>query len=376
MSGSRKILIIGAGVSAWLPAAILAARLPATAYQITVCDTGDTRTDTLLARPYICRAHDLIGIDDAALARHAAARPVHAYKVSTKTRGSVVLPFGDFGLPFLGAGFTHYWLRAHLTGQARPLSHYNLALRLDEAGGFLNKAPKGLPFLDYGYDFPRQAYCALLKQIASRAGVRTLSGPVDGAEFNPSGLIENITLAGTQISPDLTVCAGHPVLPDPDLISRLAQSPNGLHIQATSDMPGAALHQLQTGTMRLMSLWPGNTFTKWEKAELDRLYHAETSHIEDMTNLLENGPNMTAERPALQRKRQVFAARGRVPAEDYEVFSKPEWLAAMFASGLVPRHYDRLADRVSLEQATAMLTQIENRIDQLLSQNATTRRAI
>ena len=370
----RSLLIIGSGVSAWLPAAMLAARLPRTAWRINVCDLGDTRADTLLARPYICRAHDLIGIDDAILSREASARPVHAFAIEAVRGNEAVLPFGDYGLPFQGAAFNQYWLRAHRAGKARPLADYNLALRLAKAGSFLSKAPNGFPFLDYGYQLPRQAYGALLRHVASRAGVNTLSKSVERVELSEAGLIDKVTLGGKALSPDLTVCAGSAVLPEADLLLRISQSHNGIHIKAASKLAGLELHQLQTGTMRLMSLWPGDSFTRSEKAEFDRLYRAETDRIEDMSMLLCDEIGNAAGRSALQRKRQVFAARGRIPTEDYEVFSKSEWLAALSSCDIIPRQYDRLVDRMSLEQTIFMVTQIGNRVDQLVDKHTTTRR--
>jgi len=371
-----RVLIIGGDVSAWLPAAMLAARLPKNIYEITVCDTGDGREDTLLARPYICRAHDLIGIDDQALAHDASARPVHAYKVERETGEEICLPFGEYGYPHQGAAFNHYWLRVAQTGQARALADYNLALRLTEAGGFLGKVPSGLPFLDYGYELSRRRYVALLRRIAMQSGVKDDVGAIKNVTIATPGLIENVTLERAQLTPDLTLCFGGEDLPIADQLARIDECLNGFFLETPSGLPGLALHQLQTCTMRLLTFWPSGAFTLAEKTELKRLQKAETDLINDMAALLEYGPEAAKNSRSLRRKCQVYAARGRIPTEDYEVFSKPEWLAALSAGGIVPRSYDRLVDRQSLSESVAFVAQTVARIDQLLDRSKQKRRAV
>ncbi len=366
-SENTHVFILGKGVSAWLPAAILAAQLPAQHTSITVCDLGDAREDAVIARPSICRAHDIIGIDDPALARDASARPLHAVPVKTFNGGEICLPFGNYGHPYQGAAFHQYWLRAQQAGHARPLTDYNLALRLTEAGGFLGNPPKGLPAIDYGYRLPRQGYIALLKRMAEQAGAEQITGRIEALSQNEAGLIQSIQIAGSQRPVDLALSFATRSLPKTGAQTRIDDSLNGYHLDVTSKTPGLALHQLQTGTARLLSFWPGGSFTQVEKAEIKRLHLAEADRIAGMDALLEQGPDAARRRPGLARKCDIFAARGRIPVEDYEVFSKAEWLTALMASGFTPCHYDRLVDRLTLDETLALVKQTGAPIDQLLS---------
>jgi len=375
-AANTHVFILGKGVSAWLPAAIMAAQLPTETNKISVCDLGDTRADTLIARPSICRAHDIIGIDDPALAKDASARPLHAAPIKTYDGSDIFLPFGDYGRPHQGAAFHQHWLRAQQASPVRPLADYNLALRLTHAGGFLGNPPNGLPAIDYGYRLPRQGYIALLKRMAQQAGAEQITGQLDRLGLNPAGLIVSVQIAGAQLPVDLVLSFGSPSSPDTATQTRIAEHLNGCHLGAASNIPGLALHQLQTGTARLLSFWPGGAFTHTEKAEIKRLHLADADRITDMDALLEDGPDAARQRPSLARKCDVFAARGRIPVEDYEVFSKAEWLTALLASGLAPRHYDRLVDRLTLDETLALVKQTGAPIDHLLSRPKQARSAV
>lgn len=370
------LLIIGSGVDVWLPAAMLAAGLGQSVGQVMVCDTGGPQNETLIARPYICEAHNLIGIDDQALAREAKARPRHAYRVDTATGRSAWLPFGEYGLPYQGAAFHQYWLRAWQAGKARPLADYNLALRLNEVAGFLGQAPIGLPLIDYGYEFPEQSYCNLLKRMAANSGVGVIYGKLENADIDTEGSILALTLAGSLFSPELSVFAGPAPQDRAKLVKKIHLSLNGYHIQAPSKLPGLKLHQLQRGTERLLEIWPDKAFAKSEKMELNRLSLAEAERIEDMRALLSGQIDALKNRAELARKAQVYTTRGRIPTEDYEVFSKPEWIAAFSASGYIPKYYDRLVDRLSLDQTLSLVAQTEDRISALLNRSKKSERSV
>jgi len=209
-----------------------------------------------------------------------------------------------------------------------------------------------------------------------QSGVKDDVGAIKNVTIATPGLIENVTLERAQLTPDLTLCFGGEGLPIADQLARIDECLNGFFLETPSGLPGLALHQLQTCTMRLLTFWPSGAFTLAEKTELKRLQKAETDLINDMAALLEYGPEAAKNSRSLRRKCQVYAARGRIPTEDYEVFSKPEWLAALSAGGIVPRSYDRLVDRQSLSESVAFVAQTVARIDQLLDHSKQQRRAV
>ncbi|HQR88291.1 MAG TPA: tryptophan 7-halogenase, partial [Caulobacter sp.] len=47
---------------------------------------------------------------------------------------------------------------------------------------------------------------------------------------------------------------------------------------------------------------------------------------------------------SLQRKIDLFAARGRLFQSDYDLFAEPSWIAVMLGQNIRPRNYDPLVD--------------------------------
>jgi hypothetical protein len=365
---TRTILIIGEGLNAWFPAAMLSKSLPPNMYRILVQDTGSNNTSnssTIIARPNICRAHSILGIDDPMLAREAKARPVHASPVNLKGK-EVFLPFGEYGVPYLGAAFNQHWLKANKAGKAGPLSDYNLALRLTSEGGFLGKPLEGMPFVDYGYQLSVMSYTTLLKNIALKANVTVIDEALNDIKTKDSVLIESVVFENSQIQPDLSLCFAGQDSANQETLKRLDICLNGYYVDTSSSIPGVGLHQLQNCVTRLLAYWPDGAFTQTEKSELRRIHLAEAQNVADMHTLLTQGPAAALAGSTLARKCRVYSSRGVIPTEDYEVCTKAEWLAAFSLSGLVPKQYDRIVDTVSIEHTVAFVNQILVKFDRLL----------
>ena len=304
------------------------------------------------------------------LAREAGARPIHATPVSIKGKDAF-LPFGDYGAPYLGAAFNHHWSKAYQAGKARPLSDYNLALRLTTVGGFLGKPLDGLPVVDYGYQLSRQGYITLLKNIALKAGTTVISEAISEIKAKDSVTIECVEFETHQVRPDLSLCFTNQNLSEQEKLKPLDTCLNGYYVDTSSSLSGLSLHQLQNCVTRLLAYWPDSAFTQTEKLELQRIHLAEAQHVADMSTLLAQGPDAAIEGSTLARKCQAYANRGVIPTEDYEIFSKAEWLTALSMSGLVPKHYDRLVDRVSVDHTAAFVNQVSTNIDRLLQRPKT-----
>jgi len=73
-----------------------------------------------------------------------------------------------------------------------------------------------------------------------------------------------------------------------------------------------------------------------------------------MIFLLRNGSGFDG-RQRLRRKIDLFRSRGRIPSEDYNFFSRAEWIAVIKACGISQGGYDRLADREPIEQVEGWL---------------------
>ena len=67
---------------------------------------------------------------------------------------------------------------------------------------------------------------------------------------------------------------------------------------------------------------------------------------------------------ALQYRTELFRASGRVSFHDRDLFVEPNWLSVFIGQGIVPRRYDPLADRRSLESVRDELGRLKGLIRQ------------
>ncbi len=360
----KNIVIVGSGLRAWLPAAYLAARFTERSCDITVVSAGEQEdAGEVAARPAIRHLHQVLQLTEWELASQAKASPLLRTIVKAHDGAPVHLPFGAYGLDRGGVEFFQYWQRASLAGNVPALGKFNLALQMAAAGMFMPKPPAGFPAFDYGYSFSRAAYGDLLKRYARRAGVAE-AGEFDKASLSADGgRVLSVQASGTEICCDMVLDVTRT-----GQVSGMVGNEsigwvgNCLAVPAGSHLPGLELTVLQSGMERFIALLPGADFHPSETAEYNRLTRAEHDRIRDMEILLA-GEEKTE---ALERKLNVFAARGRIPLEDYEVFTKPEWLAALLAQGVKPARYDRLADRTNIEDVTVWLSKLEQGIDHLI----------
>ena len=64
----------------------------------------------------------------------------------------------------------------------------------------------------------------------------------------------------------------------------------------------------------------------------------------------------------LARKRDLFAARGRIPMFDDEMFEEEDWAAMFDAGGLIPRRHDAMADLLPVDAIEAHMAAVRARI--------------
>jgi len=335
----------------------MAARLSGGACEITIIHSGNDRDETVYSRPNIRHVHQLLQITEDELHRQAGAEMILALPYQPDSQTMFYVPLGDYGAARSGCDFQHYWRRAHAAGHAEEMEHYNFALRLNAAGLALAQAPKGLPVTDLAYKFKTRKYTQLLTNIAKSIGPLNLH--IDDAldvNYNGDGRCQ-LSLQGRAVESDLILD-----MRDNER-ARNYWAHNYISIHPNDNLPGLSLYVVQSAIDRLFSLWPDLSDNLAEQKEYNRLAVEEKAHVDDMMALLSGQKNVFHGRDRLMRKIELFQSRGRVTLEDYDVFSKAEWIAAFRASGVYQMGYDRLADRESLDDIRRWLAEIDHKID-------------
>ncbi len=342
---AERILVRGTPVQAGVIGAYLASRWLAAGRALELAiDPEDNTAAPFVTRPSIHRLHGEIGLPTDQLFARCGGSPVLAAEAQTADGSSVQLPFSAFGVPRGGLEFHQYWLRASRLSEQADLTEFSLSLALQNAA---HKPPLAqlaqLP-VEFGIAFDRAAYGNALLSFAKAGGASVVES--GNEQEQDADLV-------IQCSPD----AGAPKWHGQELT-----------IALESDIPGLEWHHLSSAARRFASLAAPLSNCAPEQAEWTRLAVAENERVADMRELLSINDPLASSRPALQRKAEVFVACGRIPTEDYEVFTPPEWLAALWARGVRPRRSDRMAERLPDAQLLDWLDQLRGQIASLTRQ--------
>jgi tryptophan halogenase len=68
-----------------------------------------------------------------------------------------------------------------------------------------------------------------------------------------------------------------------------------------------------------------------------------------------DGPREAAVPETLQRKLDIFTARGRVPLNDDETFQEQDWESLFIGHGLMPQSYDPRVDAIPEQEHIALV---------------------
>ena len=360
----RNIAIIADQLSAGVVTSMMTARLPASSeckFDVLLTENSSL-SSTIYARPNIRHLHQLLQIKEHDLTTLVGGEMVMALPMISHSGQSFMLPFGEYGVARQGCGFQHYWRRAYETGQVSDLEYYNFAIRLAQSAVAVEQAPVGCPMVDPGYRFDRVKYGQYLFKLALKSGqvrYKALAGPeANGNDQHDVGEM----LAQTKRLYDLVVHVSEGLVSESS-----GWRKNYIHICPNAELPGFFLYQVQSAITRLFEFWPQQSRMTLEAHEYNRRVGAEEQHISDMQYLCKFGASGGMS-DSLKRKVDLFRAKGRVAFEDYDVFSSQEWIAALRASAVDAVGYDRLADRLSVDDIiewfkrldTAMSMQIKH----------------
>ena len=330
-------------------------------------NAGEPADRHIVARPDHMRFHAEIGLPLEALIKSGTAQPVLAPRFSSAS-GPISVPFAPVAAPHEGVEFHHFWLRhrAIAGDEASDLFDLSPAIALDHSVGA--GAPRWDAVLKGGLAFglrlERGRYAGALLQLAQRAGAL-----VDAGKAGDHAPDEHGDLAG-----DLVIECG------PERSGGGAQAEAGAWsngrltlpctLPCTSTLPGAEWQVCVNAARRFVGLSAPLANSANEQREYTRLAQQEAQRIADMDALLQESDPLASHtfastHPALARKLALFAACGRIPTEDFEVFTPLEWLAAMWGRGVRPRRYDRMANRMPQQQLIEWLASLKRQRDAL-----------
>jgi tryptophan halogenase len=118
-----------------------------------------------------------------------------------------------------------------------------------------------------------------------------------------------------------------------------------------------------------LALFPDRGFDPVEIAEYNRLTILQVELIRDFIILHYKANERTdsaywkaareMEVPeTLQRKIDLFAARGRLFQSDYDLFAEPSWVAVLLGQNIRPRNYDPLVDTLDEEMVKGQMARL------------------
>ncbi|MFZ4068495.1 MAG: tryptophan halogenase family protein [Caulobacterales bacterium] len=135
-------------------------------------------------------------------------------------------------------------------------------------------------------------------------------------------------------------------------------------------LESTSIHLIQSGLIRLATMFPDKAFAPALVDEYNRLSGIEFERIRDFiqlhykANARHDHPfwDMCRALPAsegLARKLSVFQQTGRIHREQDELFTEAGWLQVMIGQGVHPVAYHPLADALSADQLAGMLADIK-----------------
>jgi tryptophan halogenase len=139
-------------------------------------------------------------------------------------------------------------------------------------------------------------------------------------------------------------------------------------------LDGIELHLVQTGLIRLLTLFPYRDSSSGE-SEYNRLMTNEAERMRDFLVLHYKATTRQdsafwtrcrdmAVPQTLDYKMRLFKSRGRVVLYDEETFDEASWASLFIGQDIIPERYIPLADTVDIEKIRSQLTRMRSAIRQ------------
>ncbi len=212
MSGAvHRALVYGGGVAAAMAALAIARAYGRLGIEVSWVDTGESPAPhaALIAPPDLATFHRLLGIDEAALVRTAAATFNMGQQFVGWSGGddAFLHAYGDAGTAFASLPFVQHWTRARQAGLRVGLEDFCLAAAAAKEGRIGQPQAAGhRQAVKHGWHLDAAGYAKLLRSTCEQAGVRIVPG--SGVAVVADGQIGHIELAdGSRIDADLFVDA-------------------------------------------------------------------------------------------------------------------------------------------------------------------------
>ena len=134
-------------------------------------------------------------------------------------------------------------------------------------------------------------------------------------------------------------------------------------------LESTSIHLVQAAIQRLVALFPDKRFDPAERAEFNRQMKELYEDVRDFIILhykataRDDSPFWNRVRTmdvpdSLARKIELFAGKGRLFREGYDLFSNPSWVAVCLGQGIVPQSWEPAADSLDETKVTAALEQM------------------
>ncbi len=143
----------------------------------------------------------------------------------------------------------------------------------------------------------------------------------------------------------------------------------GLSSGFVEPLESTAIHLIQSGISKLLSLFPDRRFNPVERDEYNRQMQGLFEDVRDFIILHYNATKRddfefwnycrTMSVPdSLERKVELWRAKGRVFRDELELFATPSWVAVMFGQGIVPDDYEPVTDALDEGKVASALEQM------------------
>jgi tryptophan halogenase len=153
----------------------------------------------------------------------------------------------------------------------------------------------------------------------------------------------------------------------------------GLSAGFLEPLESTAIHLIQTGVAKLLSLFPDKSFSQPEIDEYNRLIGANFEQVRDFLILHYKATERddsdlwnycrTMDIPeSLQNKIDLFRASGRSFRYEDDLFSVTSWVAVLLGQSVWPSRYDEIVNSMSAEELADVMEKMRDKIERVAEQ--------